>query len=56
MQAGYLDKAVRLSVNSGVVTPKEGSNWMLELERADEAGEFFSTLTLYCVRGHKPQM
>ena len=32
VQAGYLDKAVRLSVNSGVVTPKEGSNWMLESE------------------------
>lgn len=52
IRRAYLDKAVKIAIDAGVVSTEEASEWMSALESAHNAGLFFSTLTLYCVRGH----
>jgi len=52
IRRAYLDKAVKIALDAGVVSTEEASEWMSALEAAHNAGLFFSTLTLYCVRGH----
>jgi ubiquinone/menaquinone biosynthesis C-methylase UbiE len=52
IRAAYLDKARKTAVEASVVTEKEASEWMSELDDLNKAGQFFSSLTIYCVRGH----
>jgi len=51
IRAAYLDKAQRIAVEASVVTEQEASGWMAELVDLNRAGQFFSTLTMYCARG-----
>ena len=48
-----LETTVSLAVGSGVVSSREGEAWAKEQERADAAGQFFSSLTFYLVTGTK---
>ena len=52
LRDAYLDKARRLAVEASVVTEQEASDWMEELVALDEAGMFFSTLTIYVARAN----
>ena len=51
VREAYLDKARKLAVEASVVTKEEASDWMEELVALDEAGLFFSSLTIYVARG-----
>mmetsp|Transcript_10703 Transcript_10703/g.16241 ORF Transcript_10703/g.16241 Transcript_10703/m.16241 type:complete len:383 (-) Transcript_10703:122-1270(-) len=51
VREAYLDKARKLAVEASVVTKEEASDWMEELVGLDEAGLFFSSLTIYVARG-----
>lgn len=52
IRVAYLDKAMKIAVDSGVVTEEEASSWMAELENMNKEGSFFSSLTHYCVQGN----
>lgn len=53
IRSAYLDKAKRIALEAGVVTEEEAAAWMSELDNLYEEGQFFSSLTIYCVRGIK---
>jgi ubiquinone/menaquinone biosynthesis C-methylase UbiE len=48
-----LETTVSLAVKAGVVSPQEAEIWSESQERADAAGQFFSSLTFYLVTGTK---
>lgn len=52
IRAAYLDKARKIAVEASVVTEQEASDWMAELIDLNKADQFFSSLTIYCVKGN----
>ncbi len=48
-----LETTVSLVVQAGIVSSKEADAWSEAQERADAAGQFFSSLTFYLVTGTK---
>jgi len=39
--------------NAGAVTTSEAETWLQALKHADESGEFFAALTMFCLSGAK---
>ncbi|MCK9307271.1 MAG: methyltransferase domain-containing protein [Methanoculleus sp.] len=48
-----LETTASLAVQAGIVSSREAEEWAEEQERADLAGQFFSSLTFYLVTGTK---
>ncbi len=53
IRAAYLDKAKNIAVEASVATEREATEWLSELDILNQRGQFFSSLTIYCVKGHK---
>ena len=53
MELLHLRTAADEAVAAGAIAGDEGIAWITELERAAEAGRFFSSLTVFAVTGRK---
>ena len=43
----------KIAVEASVVTEREATEWLSELDILNQRGQFFSSLTIDCVKGHK---
>jgi len=48
-----LGEMIKRALEAGVVSDSEADSWSCELKQADERGEFYAALTMFCISGVK---